>query len=149
MAVAAGAISSAKAGFWIRTIAYLVDTLAIFVISFVIGLVVGLGSAGTGGDPAGGPATNLATGLAYLLSFVYFIYFWSGSGGGRTPGMRLFGLKVLRTDGSDLTVLQAVVRLIGMIVASLPLLIGLIWVAFDKDKQGWHDKIASTYVVKA
>lgn len=145
MAVVAGAVPSAKAGFWIRVVAYIIDTLAIFVVGFMVGLVLGLATAG-GGDTTG--ATNLATGLVYLLSIVYFIYFWSGSGGGRTPGMRVLGLKVVRTDGSDLTVTQAVIRVVGIFVASLPLGLGLLWVAFDKDKQGWHDKIASTFVVK-
>jgi uncharacterized RDD family membrane protein YckC len=30
----------------------------------------------------------------------------------------------------------------------LPLFIGLIWVAFDKKKQSWHDKLAGTVVVR-
>lgn len=144
MAVVAGAVPSAKAGFWIRVVAYLVDAVAIWVVALVVGLVVGLGAPGSG-DQA---AANLATGLAYLLSVVYFVYFWSGAGGGRTPGMRVFGLKVVRTDGPALTVTQAIIRMVGMFVASLPLGLGLLWVAFDKDKQGWHDKIASTFVVK-
>lgn len=145
MAVAAGAVSSVKAGFWIRLVAYIVDSVAVWVISFVVSMVVGLGAPGSG-DPA---AASLASGLAFLLSVAYFVYFWSAAGGGRTPGMRLFGLKVVRTDGSDLTVTQALIRVVGMFVASIPLGVGLLWVAFDKDKQGWHDKIASTYVVKA
>ncbi len=37
---------------------------------------------------------------------------------------------------------------IGKFVSEIVLLIGYVLVAFDKDKQGWHDKIASTYVVR-
>jgi uncharacterized RDD family membrane protein YckC len=43
----------------------------------------------------------------------------------------------------------AIIRYVGLILAFLCLLIGIIWVAFDANKQGWHDKIAGTYVVKA
>lgn len=149
MAVAEAAVTSVKAGFWIRVLAYIVDSVALFAISFVLGLAVGFTAAAIGGDPQGAGAANIATLIGYVIALVYFPYFWSHAGNGRTVGMRLFGLKVVRTDGSDLTATQAVIRLVGWFVASLPLLIGLIWVAFDKDKQGWHDKIASTYVIKA
>jgi uncharacterized RDD family membrane protein YckC len=43
----------------------------------------------------------------------------------------------------------AFLRYIGLIISCIAFFIGVIWVAFDANKQGWHDKIASTYVVKA
>jgi len=83
-----------------------------------------------------------------LVGVLYFCYFWSGQGGGQTLGMRVLNLKVVRTDGSALTILQAFIRYIGLIISFFCLLIGVIWVAFDANKQGWHDKIASTYVIR-
>ncbi len=62
--------------------------------------------------------------------------------------MRLFKLRVIRTDGSALTMTQAAIRWVGVLVSVLAIFIGLIWVAFDPQKQGWHDKIADTYVIR-
>jgi uncharacterized RDD family membrane protein YckC len=43
---------------------------------------------------------------------------------------------------------QGLLRYVGLIISFLVIFIGVIWVAFDPNKQGWHDKIAGTYVVK-
>ena len=94
-------------------------------------------------DPIAG-----ANGLGTLIGLVYFVVLWSSTGGGQTVGMRILNLKVIKTDGSELTLVQAVIRYVGLIISLIPFCIGLIWVAFDADKQGWHDKIAGTYVVK-
>ena len=39
-------------------------------------------------------------------------------------------------------------EIIGKIISSIIILLGYIWILFDGQRQGWHDKIASTYVVK-
>jgi len=39
-------------------------------------------------------------------------------------------------------------RYFGYFLASIPLGLGLLWVAFDKRKQGWHDKLAGTVVIR-
>jgi uncharacterized RDD family membrane protein YckC len=62
--------------------------------------------------------------------------------------MRVLNIKVVRTDGSALTILQAFIRYIGLIVSVACIFIGVIWAAFDANKQGWHDKIAGTYVIR-
>jgi uncharacterized RDD family membrane protein YckC len=41
-----------------------------------------------------------------------------------------------------------VLRYVGFVISIIPLAIGLIWAGFDPRKQGWHDKIAGTYVVR-
>jgi uncharacterized RDD family membrane protein YckC len=51
-------------------------------------------------------------------------------------------------DGSELTLTDTFLRYVGLLLGFLCLFIGVIWVAFDANKQGWHDKIANTYVVK-
>lgn len=51
--------------------------------------------------------------------------------------------------GKTLSVGQAVARYLCYIISMLPLCLGFIWVAFDRRKQGWHDKIAQTVVVRA
>ena len=56
--------------------------------------------------------------------------------------------KLIRTDGADVDTGHSITRLLGLVVAALPLFLGLLWIVFDERNQGWHDKIASTYVVK-
>ncbi len=130
-------VTGAKAGFWIRVGAYLIDVVIVLVVGSILNSILGV-------DPIAG-----ANGLGQLISIVYFVVFWSSTGGGQTLGMRILNLKVIKTDGSELTLVQAVIRYVGLIISAIPFGIGLIWVAFDADKQGWHDKIAGTYVVKA
>ena len=140
MAAEATAVSTTtnKAGFWIRTFAYLIDGIGIGIVSGIIGSIIASDATGT-----------TANGISFLLGLVYFCYFWSSNGGGQTLGMRVLDLKVVRTDGSALTLTQALIRYLGLFVSFLVFAIGVIWVAFDANKQGWHDKIASTYVVRA
>jgi uncharacterized RDD family membrane protein YckC len=58
------------------------------------------------------------------------------------------GVKIIRTDSSTIKWQCALRRFLGYIVSAATLFIGFIWVAFDGRKQGIHDKIADTYVVK-
>lgn len=124
-----------KAGFWVRTGAYLMDAILLGVVGSVLGGLVG--------------GANTTFPINFVLGLVYFIYFWSEAGNGQTLGMRALHLHVVRTDGAPLQLQGAVIRYLGLIVSFLAILIGVIWVAFDAQKQGWHDKIAGTYVVKA
>jgi uncharacterized RDD family membrane protein YckC len=61
----------------------------------------------------------------------------------------LTGLAIVdaQTGGKPSTA-QLIVRYLGYYVASIPLLLGIIWVGFDKRKQGWHDKMAGTVVIR-
>lgn len=133
------------AGFGIRTLAYLVDA---FLLSLVGGAFPYLvltttsaanGQAGGAGAPAGGGSV--------IVSLIYFVIFWSYIGGGRTLGMRLMGLRVVREDGRQLGVLDAFVRWIGLWVSFALCFIGVLWVIGDSRKQGWHDKLAHTLVL--
>ena len=136
LAGAAAVAGGEKAGFWIRTVAYIIDAIILGIVSGVITAVFRLDQATSGNA------------LGLLINVIYFVVLWSSTGGGQTLGMRIFNLKVIRTDGSELTVVQAVIRWIGLFVSFIVIFIGVIWVAFDSEKQGWHDKIAGTYVVK-
>ena len=53
------------------------------------------------------------------------------------------------TDGAYLDYVGAFLRYIGFVISCVVFLIGVIWAAFDAQMQGWHDKIAGTYLVKA
>ena len=86
-------------------------------------------------------------GVISLLAIVYFTVLEGSSS--QTIGMRALGLKVVDANtGGPIDYSRAFVRSLGRILASLAIGIGYLWIAWDKDKQGWHDKIGSTYVVK-
>ncbi len=128
----------AKAGFWIRVAAYLVDGIILFIVVSVVNLVV-----------HGNSSTRF--GLNLVIGAVYFIYFWSSSSvwPGQTVGMKILNLRVVRTDGSNLTYVQGLVRYLGLWVATIPVGLGLAWVGWDPNKQGWHDKMARTWVLRS
>ena len=75
---------------------------------------------------------------------IYFLTRYNG----QTPGKMLLGIRVVKTDGSPLTGSDAFVRYLGYALNWLSLGVGWLWVFFDEDRQGWHDKLARTYVVK-
>lgn len=136
------------AGFMVRTAAYLVDAL---ILSFVGGafpyLVIATQSAGAPAHP--GQQVTATTGGSVLVSLVYFVILWSHLGGGRTLGMRLLGLKVVREeDLSPPGILTALLRWIGLWLSFAACFLGVIWVAFDSRHQGWQDKLAKTLVIR-
>jgi uncharacterized RDD family membrane protein YckC len=138
MATAAStAVSGAKAGFWIRFVAIFIDGILVGIVNTAIGAVLGLN-------------TNGRSGLQVLLGLIYYVYFWSSNSPwpGQTIGSKLLNIRVVRTNGSDLTISQALIRYVGLFISILCLFIGVIWAAFDPNQQGWHDKIADTYVIK-
>ncbi|MDQ6711149.1 MAG: RDD family protein [Candidatus Dormibacteraeota bacterium] len=124
-----------KAGFWARVLAYFIDGVIIGLPTYALGTVV-LHASLAGRE-----------GISLLIQISYFVYFWSSYGKGQTIAMQMLHMKVVRTDGSTLSVGSALVRYVGLIVASFPLGLGLIWVGIDARKQGWHDKMADTYVL--
>jgi uncharacterized RDD family membrane protein YckC len=57
------------------------------------------------------------------------------------------GLRVVTINGKRLSLLRAILRLIGYLLSALPLYLGFLWTLVDDRRQGWHDKLAGTCVV--
>ena len=131
------AATTEKAGWWTRFLAILIDSIGLAIIGGILNAIIYQGDSTAG------------TGLNTLIGVVYFCYFWSSYGKGQTLGMRALNIRVVKTDGSQLDLVGAFLRYVGLFISVLCFFIGVIWAAFDAQKQGWHDKIASTYVVKA
>ena len=92
-------------------------------------------------------ATVLLFLLTLLLVFLYFPFFWAR--GGQTPGMWLFGLRIVRDrDGGRIGWGTALLRTLGMYAASAVFYLGFFWILVDKRRRGFHDLIAGTVVVK-
>jgi uncharacterized RDD family membrane protein YckC len=79
-----------------------------------------------------------------LVVAVYFVGFWSADG--RTPGMRLLRLRVAASSGAKLSVLRALVRLVGLILAIIPLGAGFLPALFDSRRRALPDYLAGTVV---
>ena len=134
-------------GFWIRFAAYLIDGLILGVIGILVGVPFGIVYGLTAGSAVQPAAQNLLSLVSLVISVAYFAWFWVRSGS--TPGMGVLGLKVVRdADGSPIGWGTAIVRYLGIIISTVALFIGLIWVAFDARKRGWHDLIAGTVVIR-
>ena len=137
------------AGFWVRAAAFLVDGCLITIVMFVILVPFGvpLIVAREVGTTTVFELHPTSSTVNTVLSTFFFVGFWARLG--QTPGMMLFNLRVLRAeDGQKIDLPIAAIRYLGLLVSLAVFLIGVIWVAFDRNKQGWHDKIVRTVVVR-
>lgn len=116
-----------RAGFWIRAAASLLDFL-------LVGIVFGVLSVLDGPGP-------LFLGMA-----IYHAVMWKFKG--TTIGGIICGLKVVRLDDRPVDWGVAIVRVLSAFLSFAIVCLGFIWVAFDDEKQSWHDKIAGTTIVK-
>lgn len=127
-----------KAGWGTRALAIIIDAIGVGIIAAAVSSILGADTTST-----------RYQGISTLFQAVYFTYFWSAAGKGQTLGSRALNIRVVKTDGSYLDYVGAFLRYIGFVISCVVFLLGVIWAAFDAQKQGWHDKIAGTYVVKA
>ncbi|MEE9331152.1 MAG: RDD family protein [Methylophilaceae bacterium] len=132
------------AGFWIRTLAAIIDTILLLAIIMPILLAI------YGSDYWESESLIQGTWdvlLNYLFPFFATIVFWVYKSA--TPGKMVTKLIIVdaKTGGKPSTG-QLIGRYLGYYASTIPLLLGIIWVGFDKKKQGWHDKLASTVVIK-
>jgi uncharacterized RDD family membrane protein YckC len=86
--------------------------------------------------------------LFFLWSAAYFIIFWSSTG--QTPGNRVMEIRVVRADdGALLRPWRALLRLVGLMLAALPLFLGFLPILLNQRRRGLQDVIAGTVVVGA
>jgi uncharacterized RDD family membrane protein YckC len=141
------------AGFWIRTLAYLIDAALLAVAMAIVAGTTGIGFFDvTVRDSTFGGFSNRSffvqlNPLSLLAALLYFAGQWWLRG--QTVGMAPLGLRILRaTDGRSIGPGRAIGRFFGLILSFFVFAIGVIWVAADGRKQGWHDKLAGTVVVR-
>ncbi|MDO9528804.1 MAG: RDD family protein [Syntrophales bacterium] len=150
-------IESSYGGFWQRGVAFLIDKTILFFISLILFftgiLAMSLGFESGGGVLSIETLTKLTSNfvisyyiITALLNVIYFTYFHGTTG--QTVGKKIFGLKVVQKTGEPITMGIAFLRWVGYLISALILYLGFIWIAFDRRKQGWHDKIAGTCVIK-
>jgi uncharacterized RDD family membrane protein YckC len=132
------------AGFWIRVAAALIDTV-VFILVFSIPLTLIYGSDyWTSEEMVSGFWDFL---FMYIAPIFITVWFWIKYLG--TPGKMALRLRVVDAHtGEAISTPKAVGRYLGYYVSAIPLLLGFIWVGIDKKKQGFHDKLAGTVVVR-
>ncbi|MDI6639473.1 MAG: RDD family protein [Methanocellales archaeon] len=117
----------------VRFVSWLVDAVILGVVGSVLGASLGRG------------ATPLVS--TTIIELAYFTYFF---GTGQTPGMIAMKIKLIGTDGTyPIGYVKGFFRWIGMIISTIVIFLGFLWIVIDENHQGWHDKIAGTYVVPA
>ncbi len=117
-------------GFWVRFAAYIIDDIVISVVTFALSFS--------------------AIGV-FVSILINFLYYWLFTGlKGQTLGKMALGIKVVDENGNIPGLGKAAMReIVGKFVCILTLGIGYLMIAWDKKKQGLHDKIAETYVIRA
>ncbi len=115
-----------RAGFWSRMAALFIDMV---LISMALHLVA---------DPGAG--------AFFGVLVIYAAVMWKLRG--VTIGGSIVGLKLVRTDGKPIDWATAIVRALGCLLSMAIGGLGFLWIAFDKERQAWHDRIAGTAVVK-
>jgi len=133
-------------GFWIRLGATIIDQIILAVV-LIPPTVFIYGWGAWAGDP-----DQMVLGLWDILLNIVFpaivvLWFWMHFAA--TPGKIIYKLKIVDAKtGGELLLGQAIGRYFAYIPAFIPLGIGLFWIGIDKKKQGWHDKLAGTLVIR-
>ena len=131
-------------GFWARVGASLIDTVLLLLITAPLLMAVYGQQYWEDSSLVLGPADFL---ISYVLPAVLVILLWIRMS--KTPGKIAVSARIVdaRTGGKPTTA-QFLIRYLGYYVSMLPLFLGFVWVGFDPRKQGWHDKMAGTFVVQ-
>ena len=121
-----------------RFLSLVIDTLVLAVLRLALMLLLA---------PQSLAAELLAAFVLDIATTVpYYWYFWTRRGG-QTPGKSLLRIRVIGVDGELLTDRAALLRVLGYYLGQMSLGLGFVWAAFDRDQQGWHDKLARSLVV--
>lgn len=123
----------ARAGWWPRLGAFLIDGLLVSIVAGLLTTVL---------------HGNLRGGLPVLVSLVYFTVL-EGGPGGAGAGKRALGLRVVdKNTGAPIGYPRAFVRWLTRIISAMAFFIGYLWMLGDSERQCWHDKLAGDVVIR-
>ena len=138
------------AGFWWRFLAYLIDTMLSACVFFPMGFILGVVIVASGEKPNSPSMIGARLGLngiSVLVTWLYYALCESSSWQG-TVGKKVVGLRVTDLNGQRINFGKATGRHFGKILSAIILGIGFIMIAFTEQKQGLHDIMAGTLVLK-
>ncbi len=143
----AGAAEQPKAGFWVRVVAALVDMFLVSGVQLILTFLLSMSISALGEGEHTLRIMPIAQLFSTVVGITYYVFFTGYCG--QTPGKMAVRVKVIHTDSAPIGYGRAFFReVLGKFVSALLLGLGYLMVAFDTQKQGLHDKIADTYVVK-
>jgi len=131
------------AGFWKRLLAFFIDTLIL--VTIILAIVIAVYGRQYVQLASAGQTLLFDIIVQGVLPAVAAILFWRYRGA--TPGKMLVSARIVdaATLGAPSTG-KLIGRYFAYILSSI-FMLGFIWIAFDKRKQGWHDKLAGTVVI--
>ena len=143
----AQAVANRPGGFWIRLVAFIVDWIIVFALSAAVASAVGISVADWWSESwtSDGFSLGAFDWISIAIDTAYFTAFvaaWSA-----TIGKLMFGLEVVRKDGTKVGIFRAFFRTLCYNISLLILGIGFLMIAFRRDKRGLHDLICDTKVV--
>ncbi len=136
----------AYAGFWLRTWATAIDLALLMAVTLPALIAI------YGPDYFDIVETGFVAGpadffLSWVMPALATVAFWITRGA--TPGKLLLNLRIVDAgSGLPPTAAQCVGRYFAYVISLLPFGLGLLWIAFDARKQGWHDRLANTVVLR-
>jgi uncharacterized RDD family membrane protein YckC len=132
------------AGFWIRLWATVIDILLLLAVTFPLLLWIYGTEYFQSQSVIRGPMDVL---ISWVFPAVAAVVFWRYKSA--TPGKMVVSARIVdaRTGGQP-SFGQCIVRYFAYIVSMLPVGLGFLWIAFDRRKQAWHDKLAGTIVIR-
>jgi uncharacterized RDD family membrane protein YckC len=131
-------------GFWARVGATIIDTVLVVAICFPLVTMIYGREYWVSTAIIQGPADFV---INWLLPAVAVVLFWMYRQA--TPGKMAIGARIVNArTGERPSTGQLIGRYFAYYVSILPLMLGFVWVAFDPRKQGFHDKLANTVVVR-
>jgi len=132
------------AGFWIRVGAAIIDSILVLIIITPL-LTAIYGETYLHNELLFNGSWDVL--LNYIFPALAVVVFWVYKSA--TPGKMATKLTIVDATTADKpSTQQFIIRYLAYYVSGIPFGLGLLWVAFDKRKQGWHDKIANTVVIK-
>jgi len=135
------------AGFWIRVWASLIDTVLVMLVTApLLGLLYGWDTGFDLHSGSGFRPTEFI--VSWVLPAIAVIVFWRYRSA--TPGKMVIHARIVdASTGGPPSLGQLIGRYLGYFVSTFPFFLGLIWVGIDARKQGWHDKLAHTVVIRS
>ena len=121
-----------RASFWLRMAALALDLVLILMLTHLFSSAFG--------------HHFHSTGMSLIWAAAYGAVMWTLKG--TTIGGSICGLQLVRLDGKPIDWGTAIMRALGCFLSLFGAGLGFIWIAFDKDQQAWHDKVAGTVVVR-
>ncbi|MGH2554722.1 MAG: RDD family protein [Actinomycetota bacterium] len=130
--------SGPRAGFWKRFVALLIDLILVGIVTTIL----------FGFRPAEPAWVGALMGLLSTAATIAYFTYLEGSPSGQTIGKRAVGIRVLDFhSGTSIGYARALGRNVFAYFISPILLLGYLWMLWDREKQTWHDKVVSSVVV--